>query len=100
MAVAVASGQVAPESDRPGWGIVVGFLVIPGVLGLGRTTLLPGAEFASVRPSAGITVLWLLVRRARPLSLDTGLLSGAMPLLALLSAGRGAVFDLTLRSAD
>ena len=41
--------------------------------------MLPGAEFATVWPSAGVTVLWLLVRRAALLSIDTGLMFASMP---------------------
>ena len=40
--------------------------------------MLPGTELAAVWPAAGVTVLWLLVRRAGPLSIDTALLGGAM----------------------
>ncbi len=79
MSVATARVEVGLGRDRPGWGTMVAFLVAASVLGLvSRTTLLPEAEFATVWPSAGVTVLWLLVRRAAPLSIDTALMFASM----------------------
>jgi signal transduction histidine kinase len=72
--------------DRPGWPVVVAFMAVGTVLGLvGRTTLLPETEFATVWPSAGVAVLWLLVRRASLLSIDTALLFGSLLAFAMLS---------------
>lgn len=48
---------------------------------LGRQTILEGAEFSLVWPAAGVGVLWFLVQRARPASVDT-------VLLALVASGR------------
>jgi signal transduction histidine kinase len=71
---------------KPGLGIAVAFLVAGSVLGLlGRTTIIPGTDLAAVWPAAGIAVVWLLVRQAGPLSIDTALLGGTMFILALAS---------------
>jgi signal transduction histidine kinase len=79
-------GPVVPGLDRPGWRTVVAFLVAASVLGfLARSTTLPDTEFATVWPAAGVTVLWLLVRRAALLSLDTALLFASMLGFGLLS---------------
>nr|WP_228499551.1 ATP-binding protein [Nocardioides agariphilus] len=72
-----APRAVAPT--RPGLPVALVFLVVASLLGvMARTMLVPGAEFAAVWPSAGITVLWLLVRQARAISIDTALLFGSM----------------------
>lgn len=60
---------------------------------LGRQTILEGAEFSLVWPAAGVGVLWFLVQRARPVSVDTVLLAAAA-----FGANRltGAPLDLSL----
>ncbi|MEO6509631.1 MAG: hypothetical protein ABIO16_01485, partial [Nocardioides sp.] len=82
MAVSVAgpfAGTIDRERDRPGWPVAVFFLALASALGFAsRTAVISGTEFASVWPSAGVTVLWLLVRRARPVSVDTALMFGSM----------------------
>ena len=52
---------------------------------MGRATVIAGTDLAAVWPAAGVRVVWLLVRQAGPLSLDTALLFGAMLASALLS---------------
>ena len=85
VSVATARVEVGLVRDRPGWGTMLAFLGVASVLGLAsRTTLLPEAEFATVWPSAGVTVLWLLVRQAAPLSIDTALMFASMLGFALL----------------
>ena len=80
------TGPVGRGPDRPGWRTVVGFLVVASVLGwAARSTIIPGQEFATVWPAAGITVLWLLVRRAALLSIDTALMFGTMLGFGLVS---------------
>ena len=80
------TGPPVRASDRPGWCTLVAFLVVASLLGfLARSTTLPGAEFATVWPAAGVTVLWLLVRRAAPLSVDTALMFGSMLGFGLVS---------------
>jgi signal transduction histidine kinase len=65
---------------------VLAFLVAGSLLGLlGRGTVIPGTDLAAVWPAAGIGVVWLLVRQAGPLSLDTAILTGAMFALAIAS---------------
>src|SRR5688572_11663548 len=79
MTVAPAVLPVAVERDRPGWRAMVGFLLIASALVfLAKTTVLPETEFATVWPSAGDTVLWLLVRRAALVSIDTAVMFAAM----------------------
>jgi signal transduction histidine kinase len=81
-----ATGATGREPDRPGWRTMVAFLVVASALGaVSRATMLDGAEFATVWPAAGVTVLWLLVRRAPPVSIDTGLMAGSMLAFGLLS---------------
>jgi signal transduction histidine kinase len=71
---------------RPGLGVAFAFLVAGLALGfMGRATLIEGTDLAAVWPAAGVGVVWLLVRQARPLSLDTALLGGAMITSALVS---------------
>ncbi len=83
---APVTAPVARALERPGWRTMVVFLVVASVLGfLARATTLPDAEFATVWPAAGVTVLWLLVRRAALLSIDTGLMFAAMAGFGLLS---------------
>ncbi len=78
-------GAVGRELDRPGWRTMVAFLLVASTLGfIARTTTLPGGEFATVWPSGGVTVLWLLVRRAPALSIDTALILGSMLVFGLL----------------
>ena len=74
-----ATTPVIEERDRPGWPVLVAFLVAATVVGLvARTTRVEGTPLAAAWPSAGIAVLWLLVRRASPISVDTALLAGTM----------------------
>ncbi len=71
---------------KPGLSVAFAFLVAGSVLGLlGRSTIIPGTDLAAVWPAAGIAVVWLLVRQAGPLSIDTALLGGTMFALALAS---------------
>jgi signal transduction histidine kinase len=80
------AGAVGRERDRPGWRVLVAFLAVASVVGLAsRTTVIEGAEFASVWPSAGVNVLWLLVRRANALGLDTFLMFASMLVFALMA---------------
>ena len=52
------------------------FIVAYVLLGLrGRATIIEGTELATIWPAAGVAVLWLMVRGAAPLSLDTALLA-------------------------
>jgi signal transduction histidine kinase len=102
VAVSVAgpfTGSVGRERDRPGWPVAAAFLVVASVLGFAaRDTVLPGTEFATVWPSAGVTVLWLLVRRASLLSVDTALMYAAMLAFGLMT-GIPAWQAVTLASA-
>ncbi len=67
------------ERDRPGWPVLLAFLVAGSALGvLGSSTRIPGTELAAAWPSAGVAVLWLLVRRAAAVSIDTALMFGTM----------------------
>ena len=43
---------------------------------MGRATIIAGTDLAAVWPAAGVAVVWLLVRQAGPLSIDTALLGG------------------------
>jgi signal transduction histidine kinase len=84
--VGTAPGTGTSAPPRPGIGVAFAFLAAGSVLGfLGRSTVIPGTDLAAVWPAAGIGVVWLLVRQARPLSIDTALLGGAMVSLALVS---------------
>jgi signal transduction histidine kinase len=90
--VAIAGTTVrltVPRSvSRPGWPVALAFLALSAALGLvARTTLIPGTDLAAMWPSAGVTVLWLLVRRAMVLSLDTALLWGTVFVLASTTTG-------------
>ncbi len=79
MTVATAPRWTALGRDRPGWLVLLAFLAAASVLGLAsRATVVSGHDLAAVWPSAGITVLWLLVRRAAPISIDTAVMLGAM----------------------
>ena len=80
------TGPVRGGPDRPGWRTWWAFLVVASVLGwAARDHRHSRPEFATVWPAAGIAVLWLLVRRAALLSIDTALMLGAMLGLGLLS---------------
>jgi signal transduction histidine kinase/integral membrane sensor domain MASE1 len=74
---AAPASPVAPP--RPGWLVLGGFLVAGSLLGLlGRATVIEGTELAAVWPAAGVGVLWLLVRQAGPVSIDTALMASVM----------------------
>jgi signal transduction histidine kinase len=71
----VTTGETERTRAGPIWLPV--FVVAYVVLGLrGRATIIDGTELATIWPAAGVAVLWLMVRRAAPLSLDTALLAG------------------------
>lgn len=77
-------------SARPGPGVAAIFVVAFAVFGLvGRATTIPGTHLATVWPAAGISVLWLLVRQARPLSIDTALLAVVTFLVNALTGAPG-----------
>ncbi len=66
------------ETERPRAGPIwlPVFVVAYVLLGLrGRATIIEGTELATIWPAAGVAVLWLIVRGAAPLSLDTALLA-------------------------
>jgi signal transduction histidine kinase len=66
---------------------MLAFLLVASILGFAaRTTVIPGTEFAAVWPSAGVTVLWLLVRRAAVISVDTAVMFGSMFAFALATS--------------
>jgi signal transduction histidine kinase len=94
------AGGAAHPGERPGWPVMLAFLVVASLLGLvARTTVIPGAEFAAVWPSAGVTVLWLLVRRAGAVSVDTAVMFAAILTFAL-ATGIAAGIAVTLATVN
>ncbi len=56
------------------------------LLGLrGRATIIEGTDLATIWPAAGVAVLWLMVRGAAPLSVDTALLAATTFLVNALT---------------
>ena len=85
-ALAHPHGGAYAQAAKPGLGIAFAFLLAGAVLGLlGRSTMIPGTDLAALWPAAGVAVVWLLVRQAGPLSIDTALLGGAMFALGIAS---------------
>ena len=69
----MTTGETERTRAGPIWLPV--FIVAYVLLGLrGRATIIEGTELATIWPAAGVAVLWLMVRGAAPLSLDTALL--------------------------
>ncbi|HET9996409.1 MAG TPA: MASE1 domain-containing protein, partial [Nocardioides sp.] len=86
MTVGTTPSTGTSARPRPGLGVAFAFLAAGLVLGfMGRATVIEGTDLAAVWPAAGVGVVWLLVRQAGPLSLDTALLGGAMVTSALVS---------------
>ncbi len=83
--MAAVSASRADAVARPGVWVAIAFLVAASLLGLlGRQFVVPGTDLAAVWPSAGVTVVWLLVRRAGPLSTDVALMFSSMVAFALV----------------
>ena len=77
-AVATAPAPAVAQ-ERPGVWVMLGFLAATTALGvLGRSTVVPGTDFAAVWPAAGMAVVWLLVRQARAVSIDTALMAAVI----------------------
>ena len=92
MSSVTAPGAVAPA--RPGLPVALAFLAVASLLGfLGRAFVVEGTDLAAAWPSAGVAVVWLLVRRAGLFSIDVALLVAAMMTFALAT---GIPFDLAL----
>jgi signal transduction histidine kinase len=85
--VTVAAARTTPVApERPGWPALCGFLVAGAALGfVGRATVVEGTVLAAVWPAAGVGVLWLLVRQAAVVSIDTAILAFAMFFLGVVS---------------
>lgn len=96
--VSVPDVQVLRRERRRPW-VTLAFALAYLLAGLlGRQAVLDGTTFALVWPAAGVAVLWLLVQRSGPFSLDTvilGLVSFAANYATGASVGIALVLMVT-----